>query len=225
MLRIPLAAAVGTAALLFATCALAAAPDEIELGVRAGYTRPPGRSPAVSRSLGDGLQAMIPLTLEAGYRIGHAYLGAAFQYAFGRLDEDRGEEACRAGDCSVRGLAITANLLYHLLPAERLDPWFGVGFGYETLTVRKDKVPSPYGSWETSDTARGFQFASLQAGGDLRLWSHLAVGPFASLTLGEYFAYRHTARESFGSTDNSGGLKDADLYQSITFGLRIKVAL
>jgi hypothetical protein len=78
---------------------------------------------------------------------------------------------------------------YHFLPDRSVDPWLGLGAGYEYLSQNLTFVSDdPQDSFETTfhGTYRGPEFVNLQAGLDLKPADALAIGPFVSFSIGEF---------------------------------------
>ena len=145
------------------------------LGIRAAWARPSGGLTA-DQGLGDSLSWQLPIWLEAGYWFNrNLYAGAYYQYAFGFNN-------CLAGaTCTSHGMRFGVEVLYNFAPTALLQPWAGLGFGYETLSrsISGDDT-----------TARGFELFNLQAGVDFGLGKGLTIGPFASYQLlGKYTSF------------------------------------
>ncbi len=156
----------------------AAAEDEgsgFGLGIRAAWARPSGGLTA-DQGLGDSLSWQLPVWLEAGYWFNrNLYAGAYYQYAFGFNN-------CLAGaTCTSHGMRFGVEVLYNFAPTALLQPWAGLGFGYETLSrsISGDDT-----------TAKGFELLNLQVGVDFGLGKGLTIGPFASYQLfGKYTSF------------------------------------
>jgi outer membrane protein W len=178
---------------LFAGAARAQTPGEaadrgaIELGFRVGYGIPAGKEGATaagtSANLSDDLSGIIPFIVEGGYRFNsNVYLGLAFQYAPGLVNTDSNATCNQSGvDCSGTDLQLSINFHYHLAPEQSFDPWLGIGAGYEWMTLSV----SANGA-SGSATASGFQLANLQAGGDFRVAPNFVLGPFLSVSFGQF---------------------------------------
>jgi opacity protein-like surface antigen len=149
------------------------------LGLRAGYGVPFGKASGdASSDLSDAVSGIIPLQVDAGYFLtSNLYLGGSFQYALGLLAEDCGEDV----SCSASVMRFGVNLAYHTAPFAKVDPWVGLGVGYERFSLSAGS-----GDITLDTTASGFEFAALQAGVDFKLNEHFAVGPFATFTVGQY---------------------------------------
>lgn len=129
-----------------------------------------------------------PLQLDVGYRITRfIYAGTYFQRA----------SSSNAVATSAGGL-----LRMHLTPARVVDPWLGMGIGYEWY--RDDSI-----------ALRGFQWGQLAAGADVRVSGAFVTGPFVSAAFGQYTSYS-TATES-------GKVRDVGRevgHTFLTFGVR-----
>jgi hypothetical protein len=167
---------------------------------------------------------MIPIWVDAGYRVNPSiYVGAFFQYGFMSVKSSNNNgSGCPQGlDCSAHDIQIGANLHYHILPATSFDPWVGVGVGYEWVGLSAKGTYNLAGNnyaVDTSSTVKGFQFLNLQAGGDYRATPDFGVGPFISLSLGQYSSYSSTDNPS--STTISGDLTDKGMHEWLTIGVR-----
>src|SRR5262249_21733668 len=155
------------------------------------------------------IKGMFPLWLDAGYRFNsNLYLGGFVQYGFGLSPSScSGVVTCS----SIRDLRFGLNLHYHFLPGETVEPWLGIGAGYEILsgTVSANILGIPF---ETSQSARGFEFANLQAGLDWRISPTFRAGPWVGFSLAQYS--EHT------SDDVSRDVADKSIHHWLMFGLR-----
>src|SRR5205807_1252970 len=115
--------------LVVAILAKAAHADEqhgLQLAVRGGFVLPLGGI-TQDNSYGDYFTGFVPLRAEVGYRIDRNWmLGGFFQYAFGL------PKNCPQGiSCAGNVLAAGLQAHYHFVVREDIDPWVGLGFGYE----------------------------------------------------------------------------------------------
>lgn len=154
----------------------------LEFGFRAGY----GFNLSTCEGCGDPGK-LIPLWADLGYRIHpNWYVGAFFQYAILQFP-DSCQHFASPVSCSGNDLRFGVNVHYHLRPNRRLDPWAGIGAGYEIA------------HWETMYTRdtysvefSGFEL-NLQVGLDCRVFRTtadrtlpLGIGPFVALTIAQY---------------------------------------
>lgn len=163
----------------------------IEIDYRMGYGLPAGQATeGADGALSNRFTGMLPLIFGLGYRVHpRVSVGGYFQYGIG-FTNDRGLH----GFCSRPGYSCPSSVVrwggdvrFRLLPRWRLDPWLGVGMGYEEGSTHIH--PSNDESASLSDvrvTVSGLEYAHLEAGADYRLFGNLAVGAFATMTVAHY---------------------------------------
>lgn len=186
--------ALGSGLLLMGTTALAqeAAPvsnrGAIEVGLRLGVGFPLGHEGMVAGGtsndkLSDDIKAIIPIALDAGYRFNpNVYAGLLLQYGFGIVNANSSNSCGDPGvSCSGSDLRLGVDLHFHFAPGQSFDPWLGVGAGYEWLFLDVTA-----GGSEANLTATGFEFGNVQLGGDIPIAPNFAIGPFVSLSFGQY---------------------------------------
>jgi len=170
---------------------------KIVLGLRLGYGLPMGDA-MESVALSDGVSGMIPIWLDLGYMVTpNIMVGAYGQYGLVSLKN------CGGADCSGHDLRFGVQGQYLLSPGEQLDPWFGLGIGYESLSTTI--ASTDYG-------LSGLEFANLQAGLDYAVMPALGVGPFLSLSFGKY--------GSASQDGNSVDINQTAMHEWLTLGLR-----
>lgn len=190
----------------------ASAGGKFVIGARLGYGIAMGDAMKDS-AMSDGVSGQIPIWLDLGYMVTpNIMVGLYGQYGFGIVGSKM-SDVCDAGnvDCSVSDLRVGVQGQYHLSPSEKLDPWFGLGIGYEWA------MTSMSGGGQSQDyTYSGFEFLNLQGGADFKLSPAFGIGPFLSFSLGQ-----------FGSVSASGDLEDGDtdiddkaLHEWLTLGVR-----
>jgi hypothetical protein len=201
----------------------------IELGLRTGYALPFGdaSSPTTSTSTTGGVTTVttgggsvdklitgqIPLWIDAGYRIiPSVYVGGFFQYGFGFIGNDAKMVCGQAGaSCSTHDIMFGLNAHYHFLPSEVLDPWAGIGFGYEFLGFGFSQ-----GGMSADAQAEGWQFVNAQVGADYHAAPGLGIGPFIALSFGQY----KSASLSSGGSSQSQDIQHQSVHEWLTLGVR-----
>ncbi|MCL2450019.1 MAG: hypothetical protein FWD17_13815 [Polyangiaceae bacterium] len=163
-----------------------------QIGVRVGYGLGSG---SVYRGLplhtaSDGA---VPIIVDLGWRfIPELYAGLYGQ--FGPVVTRNNPASC-PGDasCSSQDWRFGIEVDYHFLPRTRLDPYVGLGSGYEILhthVTANTLVPMDAGPVPARTTVglidRGWEFAALTLGMDARACSSFGIGPFVSASIGEY---------------------------------------
>jgi hypothetical protein len=199
-----------------------------EIGARIGYAVPLGRTvgagaqtiggttfQGAGRDLSDVFSGGLPLTLDAGYRIiPSVYVGAFFSYSFlfinsGQFGADVGCNAVLS--CSGHQIDLGANVHFHMNPSRVVDPWIGLGLGYEWSTIGLSA-----NGQSGSDVFSGFQFVNFQLGLDLKPDVRGGLGPFMTLSLGQY----DSASASGGGQSVSSDVANKALHEWLTFGVR-----
>jgi len=169
-------------------------------GLRSGATIPFGER-FHAYGLNELVAGGIPLWLDVGYRLFPSlYVGVYLDYAF--LFE--ASNVCTGGDtCSFHRLRFGAMGAYHLAPGGKLDPWGGLGIGYES-------VAGTVGSSDFSN--KGLELFNAQIGVDYKFTPNIRVGPFVAFSLGEFMSATN------GSKSNS--IPDKGFHEWLTIGLR-----
>lgn len=117
----------------------------------------------------------MPLGADVGIRIdGRTFVGAFFQYG---LFGSRRSAFCN-GTCSSNTGEAGVEVLWHPLGNSGMDPWLGLGTGYEWTTF----ADSPSASGSSS----GWEIICVQFGVDFALGSVMKLGPYASFSVTEY---------------------------------------
>lgn len=144
-------------------------------------------------AMNDASRGALPLIVDAGLRvIPELYIGAYGQFASVLVAEN--SQSCPTGfDCSAQDWRLGLQVDYHFMPRTRLDPYIGLGGGYDILQASwrgSSRVQTAAGgitgSVATNSTNRGWEFAALTLGFDYRLKDFLGVGPFLTGTVGKY---------------------------------------
>lgn len=174
--------------------------ERFRLGLRLGYSLPLGQlnGPNVvnadgtagpAASIHDFGTGMVPIWLDAGYFVTpHVMLGLYGQYGFVTPPTRIG--VCQGGDCTTREIRVGVQGQYHFSPEAPVDPWAGLGVGYELLLASDTfpgappgALPSPAQHWDNE--YRCIEFANLQGGADFDLGGGVTVGPFGSASFGQ----------------------------------------
>jgi hypothetical protein len=152
-------------------------PSGPRIALRSGVAVPFGYAFTASGALSDTITGYVPLRLDVGYRIArHYYIGVDAQLATVLPN------ACPVGgSCSGSDLRFGVMAAYHLLPGSVVDPWLGLGTGYEHLRVSRT-VDGSTGKI----SARGLELLDLDIGVDVRPTRSLRLGPVLSSSIARY---------------------------------------
>lgn len=180
------------------------------LGVAIPFGKLDGRD-ADNQKLNDFVSASIPIWLDAGYRFnGRWYVGA---YGIIAPAITNGSNC---PDCSAANYKIGVNGHVHILPEGAVDPYFGYGLGYEVVTVTVKNVALAAGGFgERSLSAKGFEFANVQFGLDIRVTDLVRIRPFVSLALDMTTSYSVTNGNISSSTTDV----DTTVHEWLSFGV------
>jgi hypothetical protein len=180
-LRMTLGAGV---ALAIACASLPAHADEeqgLAIGFRTGVGFAMGK--AFTTTAGDTSLATFeggqwPFWFDLGWRFNKNWYGGLW-YQFGITHPPN--SSCASCDGNDQRFGINAH--YHIQPTELVDPWVGLGVGYE---VARRNAGNSITQGETSLIAHGLQFVDLQVGADLRFSKQVPFGPFLDFSLGSF---------------------------------------
>jgi len=191
---------------------------QVSLGLRAGYGLAAG-DVAKDSKLSDGIKSQIPIQVDALYKVmPNLGVGLYFAYGFGQQG-DQIKPLCTGGvDCSLSSmrLGVEATYAFDKLGLGALEPWVGLGLGYEwgNLTAK-------YQGQKVETTWDGLEFLNLQVGGDYKVAQNFAVGPFLMMSVGQYSNAKITNTVD-PSLNTSGSIQDKGIHEWLQFGLRGK---
>lgn len=167
----------------------------------------------------------VPLWLDAGIRfLSNWYVGAYLAYGITSLTS-----SIFGGQCSQPGFGCSANDIrfgidaaYHIIPDGKVDPWVGLGFGFEWLSLSEtlDAAHSGSGAAITHNNGvSGWEFVNVQAGVDFRLLNGaLGLGPFILLALDQY-SHASAASDNNGATVGQD-IQNQALHEWVLFGAK-----
>lgn len=171
-------------------------PLAISLSWRVGWTIPNGNAFATAsgpvRLASQFAGQLVPIHVDAGFLLRRRLvLGGYLEWSHVFVNGHGGgpaEQVCHsagATSCSGASVRLGAQALVKLLADRVVEPWVGIGAGYEflwyTADAKGEAVRSrKYGGWDLT----------AQAGLDLRiaryLRADLKIGPYGSVSLGQY---------------------------------------
>jgi hypothetical protein len=183
----------------------AAAQAQWNIGARLGYALPMGDGDG-SAKMSDIATGQVTPQLDVDYVTNQLSVGGYFSYGFGDVAGATKDLCTLTGtSCSTNSLRIGAQLAWRFDPQPPggvAGPWFGVGLGYESLTV----------SGANDLTISGTEFLILQGGHDWPVSPNAALGVYASFSLGQY--------SDISGSGMSGTIADKKMHEWFTFGVR-----
>lgn len=170
---------------------------------------------------GDNLSArygwQVPLLVDAGFKLQKPwFLGLYGGVGFGTLGSgNEAEQACsdQGVECSTLSYQFGVQAQYHFAASDRLNPWLGMGGGYEVF--RQSLSYADYS--ETQQTA-GIALVKLALGLDYR--AAFGFGPFVEVSLGRF---QSTRTEIDGNEAHEGPVEPGAFHGFFTIGARFVV--
>lgn len=152
-----------------------------EAGVRTGAALPIGNAgrdvDGVTRKLSSLTAWRTPVWLDVAYRVSpHASYGV-----YGQLGVGGTGRGCN-GECDFSDLRVGAQGLWRFSPEHAIDPWLGLGVGWESLSYRSLSTETGVSNTELLAGPE----VLLQGGVSLRVEDALQIGPFVSAGVGNY---------------------------------------
>ncbi|MET0412807.1 MAG: hypothetical protein ABW217_15995 [Polyangiaceae bacterium] len=223
---------------LLASPVRAQAPSEprFELGLRTGYGLPIGHYADVRQlggvrqddvnALSDDAYGAIPLWLDFGYRLTPALVLGVYGM-FGLVLPKSGAASnplgggCPEGlDCFAIGVRFGVQAQYHFSPGAQVDPWLGLGLGYEWITSHVEGSVFGIPIDVVTDHA-GLELLHLQGGVDFPLARALSLGPFASVSALQYTS----CSAKLDGDDSACSLPDKAWHGWLVLGVRGRLGL
>ncbi len=186
----------------------AAESSGIHFGLRLGFGLPLGD--AVSgQKLNDSTVGQIPIWLDLGWQATPSLMvGGYFAYGFAILGGNL-KDTCDSGNlrCKLGDMRAGAQVQLSFAPGRSVDPWLGLGLGYEWLHLS---------TRQGSETLHGFELPMLQGGLDFPSVGQTYVGPFVALSLATF------RKESVDQGGNSQSLDvpDKAMHEWLFVGVR-----
>jgi len=193
-------------ALLAAPSAARAAPGA-EIGLRTGFALPLGDL-ASGVPMSDIFNGFVPLGVELGVRYTPELSALiTFGYSFALPTN------CPNGvSCSGHQINLGLDLRYHPRPHQDIDPWIGLGTGFEWLGFSQSN-----GALSADTTFNGFEYFHVQLGANVAGSDQVRFGPFFEFGLAQY----RSASANAGGLSASGDLTDKAMHELVTLGVRV----
>lgn len=205
-----------------------------EGGLRLGLGLPLGKagqgSDGVERNLSDLTEWRAPFWVDVAYRVSQgASYGVYAQFGVGKTGD-----GCQ-GKCDWSDIRLGAQGQWRLNPDGSVDPWLGLGLGYEwlsyqTLTLLDVGIVDEETGNQTLIANRTTELIGgpelmLQAGLEFRVEDSLVIGPFVTASLGQYLgdSYKCDApvdlAEGLASCPGGSGVEGSGFHSWIGLGL------
>jgi hypothetical protein len=202
-------------------------PKRFQLAVRLGFALPllnAYRSPKDQSAvaLSDEVVGSVPIGLEIGHRVMSAlYLGGVVTFgpAFPREASD-GYCQPNATSCGGDHLRVAFQARVYPLRAGVLEPWIGLGFGYERLELREEGTLATGDTGGVATTLSGIEYFELSAGADFEVLRDVRLGPLLSFALGQYGRATVQQTSAIGTTTSSNTIKDPAVHGWLQLGVR-----
>jgi hypothetical protein len=162
--------------------------EKLSFGIRAEYAFPLGT--ATQTPLSDVVAGAFQLGGEIGYQLFPRFsVLLYFSYGFANV---AGGASTTCSDptlqCSADVIRFGAAANYHFrsrsLSKRLVDPWVGLGVGYEVLN---ESSADDTGATQESVSLNGFELSSV-LGAELRPAGNFGIGPYVQASVGHYFS-------------------------------------
>jgi hypothetical protein len=196
-------------------------------GLRLGVGVPLGKAgediiTGVERDLNDLTSWRAPVWVDVGY----SPTGALTIGAYAQIGVGGNGDACTA-DCDWSDVRVGAEAELRFAPGAVVNPWLGVGLGYEWLSYRvlsSTEVTNEMGEVDTVTGRATERFAGpellLHGGIDFQVEDALRIGPYASATLSQYVTDSYSCQPSTPLCPDDGSLEGPGFHSWIGVGLR-----
>jgi hypothetical protein len=192
-----------------------AKPIAADLGFRNGYGVAFGDAAGGNNPdhLSDHLSGHVPFWFDLGARI-YRIVSAGMYLAAGP-GVVSGNSCPNNASCSGVDFRLGLQALFHILPRKVVDPWAGVGFGYEVAHTSATVNLPILGQIDNTWTVQGFELM-LQLGADYRINENWGVGAFFAFTVGQYRTYS----VSINNNQQNGDINNTAAHEWLLFGVR-----
>jgi hypothetical protein len=193
-----------------------------EAGLRLGIGLPLGNvgesALGEQRKIGDLVSWRSPVWVDVSYRVSPV---ASFGL-YGQLGVGGTGDLC-AGKCDWSDLRVGAQGKWRLNPGEGVDPWLGLGVGFEALSFQTFELRSLEDSGDqfpvqTRERLMGPELL-LQGGLALRVEDSLELGPYVSASLGSYVGDRYRCSSDLAACPGGSSVNGSAFHAWLGLGL------
>lgn len=162
---------------------------QFQLGVRLGYGGASGdaykdKVTGEAAKMSDGISSQVPVQLDAMFAVTpQIRLGGYLSYGFARIGGTL-KDTCDLGgvDCSTSEVRLGIQGTYAFtMVSPKFVPWAGLGIGYEWSSYTAEAT-----GVKVETSLSGFEFATLQIGGDYKVNPLFSVGPYLTYSFAQY---------------------------------------
>jgi opacity protein-like surface antigen len=189
-----------------------------QAALRSGVQFPWGEaSDAEGDSLGARYAWQVPLLIDVGFKLDKPwFLGLYGGVGYGAVGSgDAAEQACAEKNvsCSTVSYQLGVQAQYHLAASDQLNPWLGVGAGYELF-----QQSLTAGKYQEEQRTSGVTLLKLMLGLDYR--GTFGFGPFAEVSVGRFQATRTLVD---GGESHEGSVDPSAWHGFVAIGARLVV--
>jgi hypothetical protein len=184
--------------------------------LRAGVSLPFG-SVTSTTAMADAVSIQVPIIVDLGVKpIDQLFIGAYFGVAQGGAAGAIADVCAHLGvSCNGLSLRFGVQVHYAFRPAATVNPWVGLGIGYEIA-----RSSGTSGKNSVDNTLSGLELVHLMGGVDFRLARAFGVGPFVDLALGQYSTAQTKQNAGGRVTTLGGAIDNPALHEWLTLGVR-----
>jgi hypothetical protein len=192
-------------------------PMKFDVGVRVGYGKPLGNL-AASQPLGNYYSGAIPITVDGWLRM---RAGLALGVYGGLAVGIQGKALDNCDGCSLFDWRAGVQAGWHANSFGAVDPWVGLGLGFEATSVSQD-FNTGYYDYTLTSSYSAFPELTASAGVDFGN-EQFAFGPFVSLSYATYSKANVHAEcngVDCGTYDDTGDVAKTSSHGWLMIGLR-----
>jgi hypothetical protein len=195
-------------------------------GLRLGLGMPLGKAGedqlGTQRDLGDLTPWSAPVWIDVGY----AFSGRVTVGAYGQVGVGGTGDSCQ-GDCDWSSIRVGGEVELRFIPGAPVDPWLGVGLGYEWLTFRTLQdvaITDSTGAPATVPVRVTERFGGpellLQGGIDFQVEDALRLGPYLAASAGPYLSDTYTCDPGSPLCPGGSSIDGGTFHSWLSVGLR-----
>ncbi|MEO7109637.1 MAG: hypothetical protein ABI183_04280 [Polyangiaceae bacterium] len=175
-----------------------------QMSLRTGYALPMGSSVG-GQKMSQDFGGQVPFLIDIGGKIHpNIFIGGNLGLNVGGCGD------LVANDCATVSLRIGAEIIFSILPRNRVNPWVGYGIGLEASGISVNNGTQ-------SISLFGPEYGHFLGGVDFRVNRVFGIGPFLDYGIGEYTSASVTAN---GITQDGTFTTGKTLHEWLTLGAK-----